>query len=352
MLEDCTIVIYNRLNFYTFSRLEINGVMWRVLLYGFVIMIFLTAVGQDAHAQNSGRSLWKKQRQSIGFGLGAANFLGELGGKDEIGSDFLRDFEWSQTRPSLQINYKYQLGRRLSARGQLAFAYIAGNDATTNEVFRRNRNLHFRSTITELAAILEVNILDYTRSNVYERNVYQGKLSGWSLYGLLGIGVTHFNPKANFNGDWYALRPLGTEGQNQEDGPAKYSVFTAVLPMGLGIRYEVNKDWTLGIEVAHRITFTDYIDDVSTVYYDNDIIRSTQGELDAYFADPSLGYRIDENGQQVPMNSTFTGAQRGDPTDNDSYMFAHITAQYKFSRGRSRSFKGRTTRRRAKRVLF
>ncbi len=340
--------------FYTFMRRDNDGTMVKANIVRFGVLVCFMLVGMYASSQkyNARANAWKRDRHSIGFGLGAANFLGELGGKDEIGSDFLNDFEWSQTRPAIQVNYKYRLGKFAYARSQLSFAYVAGSDATTEEIFRRNRNLHFRSTVTELAAMLEVSILDKSRSNMYDRNISQGTLAGWSIYGLLGIGVTHFNAKANFNGDWYALRQFGTEGQLQEGGPKKYGLFTAVIPMGLGIRYELNREWTLGLEVAHRITFTDYMDDVSTVYFDNDVISSNQGELAAFFADPSLGYRIDENGQQIPMNSTFPGAQRGDPADNDSYMFAHLTAQYKINKRRYKGRFSRTTKRRAKRVLF
>jgi hypothetical protein len=295
---------------------------------------------------------WKTYRHSFGFGLGAANFLGELGGRDQIGSDFIYDLDWSETRPSLMVNYRYQLGRYVYSRAQLCFGYIGGNDALTEETFRMNRNLHFRSTVTELSGLIEFFAIDRSRRNMYETGVKPRKFTGWMLYGFAGIGVTHFNPKANFNGKWYALRPLSTEGQGLPDGPGRYSLFTVVLPLGFGIKYELNPDWTVGIEIGHRITFTDYMDDVSTVYYDNNAIFENRGELAAFLADPSLGFRIDENGQQVPLNSTFTGAQRGNPENNDSYMFAQLTAQYKFNPRKVSKSRGRITKRRARRVLF
>ena len=37
--------------------------------------------------------MWKVQKHEYAFQLGASNFLGELGGRDMIGTDFLWDME-------------------------------------------------------------------------------------------------------------------------------------------------------------------------------------------------------------------------------------------------------------------
>lgn len=313
-------------------------------------VVLFAGIRTNGQGFNQNPGYWKTQRHAFGFGVGMANFLGELGGQDQVGSDFIHDLEWSETRPALHVNYRYQFASRFYARAQYTFGVVGGNDALTNEIFRRNRNLHFRSSIHELSLQIEANLLDFTRKTRYDKNIKKTALDGWALYGVLGIGITRFNPKANFAGEWYALKPLGTEGQLQEDGPAEYGLFSIVIPLGFGIRYDVNKDWTLGLEISHRITFTDYMDDVSTVYFDNERIRETQGELAAFLADPSLGYYINDAGDQVPLNSTATGEQRGDPEDNDSYFTAMLTATYKITQKRYKQRRGRVTKRR--RVSF
>lgn len=295
---------------------------------------------------------WKSNRHSLGFGAGAANFLGELGGRDQIGSDFIYDLNWSETRPMLQALYRYQVSSRLFAKTQLAFGYIGGNDALTEEMFRRNRNLHFRSSIVELTLQLEYVVWDFSPKRRYNLRPGGKRPTHAHIYASGGIGVARFNPKANFGGKWYPLRDMGTEGQGLEDGPDKYSLFTVVLPVGAGVRWELNPQWTLGLELVHRITFTDYMDDVSTVYYDNQKIEEAYGELAAYFANPTLGYYIDEAGREIPLNSTFTGAQRGDPSDDDSYMTATVNVYYKLAQKRFKRGRGRVTKRRQRRVIF
>ena len=315
------------------------------------VLILMVSLSSNVSAQQfTNASYWKNQRHSFAFGIGAANFLGELGGRDQIGTRFIYDMEWSETKPALQANYRYQLGQRVFAKAQFAFALIGGNDALTNEMFRQNRNLHFRSTIYELSLQMEVDVVQFQNKSRYNLSS-AGRKNSSAIYLSLGLGATRFNPKANFQGEWYALRKFGTEGQKQEDGPSEYSLFTVVVPVGIGFRYELNREWTLGLELVHRVTFTDYMDDVSTVYFDNERIRETQGELASYFADPSLGYYVDERGQELPLNSTFTGAQRGQPKEDDAYFTLSLNAHYTIPKSYKRG-KGRVVKRRRRRAVF
>ena len=70
-----------------------------------------------------------------------------------------------------------------------------------------------------------------------------------------------------------------------------------------------------------RKTFTDYIDDVSTTYFDLTLIESAYGSVAAALSDRSLGPH--------PSYITFPDEQRGDPRDLDAYMFAIFSINYK-----------------------
>jgi hypothetical protein len=200
--------------------------------------------------------------------------------------------------------------------------------------------------------MIEAELLSFRSQSRYGLGARTSIWEGLSFFAVLGVGVSRFNPQSNFDGTWHDLRPLRTEGQGLESGPEPYSRFATVIPMGIRIAYEVNKEWTFGLEVMHRVTFTDYMDDVSGNYYDNELLREEMGDLAAYFADPSLGTFIDDNGNERPLNSTDTGEQRGNPENNDAYMLAHITATYKFSQKRFKRSRGRVTKRRTRRVVF
>jgi hypothetical protein len=93
----------------------------------------------------------------------------------------------------------------------------------------------------------------FANGNRYYRRPY------FNVYGYGGVGLLYFNPKAELNGTWHALQPLQTEG-------VEYSRITPVIPFGLGVRFKFGPNMNIAIEGGYRKIFTDYLDDVSTVY--------------------------------------------------------------------------------------
>ncbi|MDX9749829.1 MAG: DUF6089 family protein [Flavobacteriales bacterium] len=295
-------------------------------------------------------SYWKTHRQELTLGLGASNFLGELGGRDREGSPFVWDLEFSQTRPAVNFSYRYYLARKQSVRVNFNYGILAGNDNLTQEAFRHNRNLHFKSDVLELALLYELHLYREELGHIYDlRGVKGTKASRVGLYFFGGIGGFHFEPKANFNNVWVPLRPLRTEGQGLPGGPEEYSNIGLCIPMGLGIRKAFNKHISGGIELQYTKTFTDYIDDVSGYYYDNAAIREAGGDMAAYLADPNLGILTHLYAEEI--DPTAAGQQRGDPDDLDAYLFLKVHVHYKLYKYRSGSKKYRARIRRQK-IVF
>ena len=98
-------------------------------------------------------------------------------------------------------------------------------------------------------------------------------------------------------------------------------MYQPVIPIGIGFRRNFSREWSVGIEYGIRKTFTDYVDDVSLTYFDNNLIKSDKGEVAAYLANPSIG--------RSDGGDTNPGQQRGDLKDKDAYMFMFITLTYK-----------------------
>ena len=65
---------------------------------------------------------WKRFRRQIVGGIGVTNFLGDLGGANQIGRDFVYDLDIQSTRPSLLIGYRYQFNGYLFGRANLQWA--------------------------------------------------------------------------------------------------------------------------------------------------------------------------------------------------------------------------------------
>ena len=332
------------------TKRSVSHALFNYLVTGLVVVLACN-VAKGQYFSN--QSYWKTERHEVALGVGAINFLGELGGRDAVGSDFVWDMEFSMFRPAFHLEYRYRIMRSFLIKGGLHYGIIAGNDALTEEPFRKNRNIHFKSNIFEFSIKGEINIYEIQPGARYKLLGVKNKPKGGVFYGFVGVGISFFNPKANIDGEWVKLRPLGTEGQNFEGGPDQYNTFTPVFPFGLGYRAYVSNQLSIGLELSHRITLTDYLDDTSTEYYDQNAIALQDGPVAAYFSDPSLGYRINEEGNQVPFNTTGAGAQRGDPDDNDSYFFLMATVTYKFTPFRQgHRGKVRVTRKRGGKVIF
>ncbi len=289
--------------------------------HSFCFLLFLV-ITANSYAQFFARKNdWKKERKEIYIGGGVNNFLGDLGGKDRIGTDYsYADLELSLTRPSATIGYRYRLSEHWASRTDFAYLGVKGDDKLTAEQFRHNRNLHFKSNLYELNTNIEFAYAFGRHGNKYHiKSTFKRRYKAYTsyIYFSVGIGVFYFNPKAKYGGKWIPLQPLGTEGQGLMGGPGKkYSRVSVSIPFCVGYRLAISKKWTIGIEYNFRKTFTDYIDDVSKSYYpDMAYYKQQRGSIATYLADPSLG---DVPNATAP-NADGTGAQRGDK-QKDSYM--------------------------------
>jgi len=280
---------------------------------------------------------WKRMRYEACYGLGASNFLGELGGADQIGTHLMRDLDFAMTRYVLSGGLRYKFTKWLSGKGSMQIGMIRGDDDQTLEPSRNYRNLSFRSPIYEFAFQLEASIIKEQEGARFRlRGVKGRKWVTINTYPFVGIAGFYMNPKAQYNGVWYALQPLTTEGQGQfPTRPKKYSRFQLAVPIGLGFKYGFSRRWSVSLEYGVRKTFTDYIDDVSTTYVHQKYVSAgasnvqTAVEL-ADRADGGLG----QTGSAP--NKTAPGQQRGNPHKNDAYMFAIFSLNYKFRQLRNR----------------
>lgn len=272
-------------------------------------------------------------RSETVYGVGFSNFLGELGGRDMIGTNGIRDLEMILTRPSVHLGFRYRKNPILSFKLNLTYGIVAGRDSLTKEPFRRNRNLSFRSPIFETSLQAEISVLQLksTKSRYVLRGVRGKSGIDLNIYIFGGIGGFYFNPKAKLGGKWWALQPLGTEGQGIAASRKPYKRIQACFPVGLGFRLPLSdKNWTIGFEYGVRLTTTDYIDDVSTTYFSPTLISQKYGPVAA-----QLSNRSNPNSPDYIPLSAATGQQRGDPTDKDSYMIGTITLTYRLKSGRS-----------------
>ncbi len=283
------------------------------LLFVFVSVTYLTfAQPSNFNTQRN----WAMNKHELTLGIGITEFLGDLGGANQIGTDYsLKDLDFNSTHLGGSFAYRYRFHPYYATSTIINGGMLRGNDALTTEPIRNMRNLNFKSFFISLSQRFEVIVL--ANEKIGRRFNIPG-LRGFTdhneqLYLFGGIGIMYYNPKGNMNGAWVALHDLHTEGQGLPDGPKQYKRVTAVIPLGVGFRIGINRMWRIGMELTYVKTFSDYIDDVHGVYYDPAALAQAYGPNSAYMSNPSHN------------PSAFNpGSQRGDK-QKDAMLYANIT---------------------------
>ena len=266
----------------------------------------------------------EKTKVEVGINIGPSFFLGDLGGHRGKGTTFLKDLNLPLTKVMKGLFVTVYPNEWLGLRAAAEIGKLEGQDKIINtkgedELYRKQRNLDFKSNIAEAYVATEIFPLMLLNKNNEE---YKPRLRP---YGVLGIGFFHFNPQGsltNSNGSktWYNLQPLHLEGQGFMEYPQRkdYSLTQVNIPMGFGVKYFLSDRVNLSFEILHRKTFTDYLDDVSTEYIDPvyfDKYLTPQNAViarqisDKVFASVNPGLSRNE-----------PGVQRGNPNQNDAYF--------------------------------
>jgi hypothetical protein len=268
-------------------------------------------------------SLRAQYAWDLGVSAGFANYLGEIGGGPGLARDWILDMQLDQTRWNPGVFVRYRLDYNLALNFSFEYARLQGADSLTENPNRFTRNLHFRNDIFEFATTLEYYF--YNQPDVGRTGRY---LLDFKAYAWAGFGVFYNNPQAQLNGEWYALQPLNTEGLE-----TPYSRLQPVIPVGFGVFYTFSRIHRFGMKVGWRYSFTDYIDDVSTLYPDPTELGSPEAI--------ALSNRTSEvaNHPLAQELSPFytTGGVRGNPEANDSYLLLSFNYSYVI-RGNSNSF--------------
>jgi len=241
------------------------------------------------------------QYTEAGIFAGVSNYHGDLTDRFVETSDYALAFG---------AFGRYNFTGHLAVKAHFYKGRLQGSDANSHITKgHRERNLSFRSDIYELGVQFEYNFVDYNlalRDHITTPYIFAG-VSGFS-----------FNPQAELNGAWVDLQPLGTEGQGLPGNAQPYQLFGIGIPVGMGVKFSLSNNVNLGLELGVRKTFTDYIDDVSTLYPDLQLLGEENGETAM-----TLSYRTPEYDENLTIDPT--GMERGDATNKDWYFFGGLT---------------------------
>jgi hypothetical protein len=266
-------------------------------------------------------ALGQAQRVHVGLFGGTAAYLGDI--TDKI-------FPEKVTNGALGFSVNYEIADYLTIRGSVIYAVVGGADVYSKKAGLVIRNLSFETSILEFGLTGEYNLL----------SLYDNR---YSPYVFAGMAMFTFNPYAyDVSGKKVFLKPLSTEGQGINGYPDRkpYHLHQLAIPFGGGIKFAINDDLRIGVEVGIRKLFTDYLDDVSTNYIDQADLLAAKGQLAV-----DMAYRGDEAGGSPVYPAK--DYQRGSPESKDYYYFTGLHLTYRMGKeggsgGGGSSRKGKT----------
>jgi hypothetical protein len=247
------------------------------------------------------------QNIHLDFFGGIANYKGDLQYNAKGG----KQISFKQPNFAAGIGFQYEISSRLYARLAVKMGKIGADDK--KQPGQHQRNLNFYSSIFDLMLAAEYCIVDPDEHKLIP-------------YAFAGIAMFHFNPYTEVTpGQKTFLQPLSTEGEGFVSGRLPYKLTQLALPFGGGVKYVISDNVRIGLELSLRKTFTDYLDDVSTTYVDQNLLLTNRGQTAV-----DLAYRGDEVGAgSYPP----AGTQRGSLDAKDWYYFTGFTLSFRLGNG-------------------
>jgi hypothetical protein len=273
-------------------------------------LLFALTLSIGANAQSGYETVYTGE---FGFTLGGAHYFGDLNTRAAL----------NRPKPAVGLFFRKQFGNYVSARISGHFAQLGYSDVYSKNEYQRLRNLSFNTNIFEVAVQGDFNFFKFVPSDPDY---------SFTPYVTLGVGLMNFNPYAYYNGEKYFLRELGTEGQTVNGGykgRSPYATTAVIIPFGVGLKYNLTEKINVSFEIAHRFTFTDYLDDVSTTYAGGNNFPVGPTGLN------SEAFNLQDRSYEVNGKPYFVeGQQRGFSKQKDQYIIGEIGFSFNLSRYR------------------
>lgn len=245
------------------------------------------------------------QEGEFGFGVGAGHYFGDLNTRARL----------NRPKPAATVFFRKNFGNYIAVRLGASYAQLGYSDKyNTHNLYMYSRNLSFNTSVWELTLQGDFNFFRFMPGEPQY---------SFTPYITFGAGVFTYDPYAYLRGQKIYLRTLGTEGQGSSLYPDRkqYSSMAICIPFGGGIKYAINSRMNIALEVLHRFTNTDYLDDVSKTYVDPSVFPPNPD------GSPSNGLLLSDRSYELGDPIGIPGRQRGNSKQKDQFVTAmvHLT---------------------------
>jgi hypothetical protein len=148
--------------------------------------------------------------------------------------------------PMFSVGANYKLWPRTIFGAELSYFHLASKD------FTGGHNLGFKSSDIELDLYGRLLLIDDIQRKGSDKLSKPGM---WKPYIMSGIGLLKYSPSSYYYGN--------TDSTVIQSEGIKYPRWGFVIPVGLGLSVFISHRVSIIGEVNYRVTFSDYIDDIS-----------------------------------------------------------------------------------------
>lgn len=282
-----------------------------------LIVLMLGFVASIANAQRGGNTAWRKYRHEASVGYGMNNLFANLGERDSPVA--ITVFQ----RSTFNASYRYFFMKNFAARASFSHGYAHKNDKVIPEDgVRNNLRLDYAASMSEFAGMVEYHIMDETTKGRKGRvrRARGGMSSGLNLGVSLfaGIGVSHFRPYGEYFGDQVVFKPISDPLPIPNN--SEYRRTRLNFPVGGQVRIIATENWRVGLEGGYRIGLSDYINNISGVYYAEEGVELS----DPLAEDPTYVGNITLAQEQAPISQLVSESGKR------NYLFVLLTLSYRF----------------------
>ncbi len=207
-----------------------------------IALLLITSI--DGYGQR-----WKLRRYELDVYVAATTFHGDIGKANESLANM-----FNGVRPVFGVNPRFFIKQKFAVALDLAYAMYGGKD---DPVSSHGRYYSFTSHAFVHGVRAEYYILGMAGPSfggaVYNK---RGMVNNYNkLYVYLYGGVSGVLSKAT-------IKDLNNDGEEPINNPGynNNSVYSAVFPLGAGMKFSIDPRWSIGFELGYAFSNSDWLD--------------------------------------------------------------------------------------------
>jgi len=211
-----------------------------------IVLLLLTSI--DGYGQR-----WKLRRYELDMYVAATTFHGDIGKANENLKNMFNGI-----RPTLGVTPRFFITQNIAVAVDLAYAMYGGKD---DPVSSHGRYYSFTSHAFVHGVRGEYYILG-TKGLSFAGAIYnkRGMVNNYNkLYLYLYGGVSGVLSKST-------IKDLNNDGEEPVNNPGYNNnmVYSAVFPVGAGMKFSIDPRWSVGLELGYAFSMSDWLDGYSS----------------------------------------------------------------------------------------